>query len=83
MTKSQKGSADGSQRKNSVGHQSATATGAALSIAAPFAQLPENCTETSRRGGLPLILTLRLVAMVLKVLEPTDVVAQHGPIALR
>jgi hypothetical protein len=43
----------------------------------------ENCAETSRRGGLPSILTLRLVAFVLKVLEPTDVVAQHAPIALR
>lgn len=34
-------------------------------------------------GGQPLILVLRLVVFFLQVLEPTHVIAQHGPVALR
>jgi hypothetical protein len=68
---------------NTVGYQSATATSVALSIARPFAQPPKPVRKTSRRGWLPLILTPRLVVLVLKVLEPIHVIAQHAPVALR
>jgi hypothetical protein len=68
---------------NTVGYQSTTATGVARSIAGPFAQRPILWRETSRRRGLPLILMPRLLVLVLKVLEPIHVIAQHGPVALR
>ena len=68
---------------NTVGYQSATATGIARSIAGSFAQPPKPVRETSRLGGLPLILMPRLLVLVLKVFEPIHVIAQHGPVALR
>jgi hypothetical protein len=54
-----------------------------LPIAGPFAHPPKPVRETSGRNGLPLILMLRFVVLVLKVLEPIHVIAQHGPVALR